>query len=71
MKIRLQGAALLAICVFAFLRIYALAHTLPRHEPGLTELLLALVVVLTGVAGAAMTMVGPALFRPYQWPPRR
>lgn len=71
MKIRLQGAALLAICVFAFLRLSALAHALPGHKGTLPDLALAMVVVVTGVAGAAMTVVGPALFRPYEWPPRR
>lgn len=71
MKTRLQGVAILAICALAMHRLYLLVHILPRHEATPLELLLALVVVLTGVVGAAMAAVGPSLFRVYQWPPQR
>ena len=69
MKIRLEGAALLALCAFVLHRIYLLVHAAPLHQASPAELTLGLVAVLTGVAGAAFVLVGPALFRPYTWPP--
>ncbi len=70
MKIRLEGVALLALCGFAMQLIYSLVHRGPHHEATPQELGLALVVLLTGIAGALLLMVGPALFRVYRWPPR-
>jgi hypothetical protein len=69
MKIRLEGAALLSLCAFVLHRIYLLVHVPPWHQASASELALGLVAVLTGVAGAAFFLVGPALFRPYAWPP--
>lgn len=63
MKIRLEGAALLILCAVALQRVYALVHILPHHQPTAIELTLGLVAVLSGMAGAAMFVVGPALFR--------
>ena len=70
MKIRLEGVALFAICAFAVHRLYLLQHVPPHHDATPTELLLGLIVFVAGVAGAAMTAVGPALFRAPEWPPK-
>ena len=69
MKTRLEGIALLTLCAFVLHRIYLLIHTVPRHDPSPLELGLGLVAVLLGIAGAAMFLVGPPLFRTYAWPP--
>jgi hypothetical protein len=69
MKIRLQGVALLALCALVLHRIYMLVHAVPMHQATPTELALGLVAALAGVWGAAFFLVGPALFRPYAWPP--
>jgi hypothetical protein len=69
MKIRLEGAALLALCGFALHRIYLLIHGIPPHQATPAELGLGVVAVVTGVIGAVMLAVGPPLFRPYAWPP--
>jgi hypothetical protein len=66
---RLHGAGFLAICAIVLHPLYILVNTPPVHEGTVTEMLLALVVVLTGLFGFAMVVVGPALFRPYAWPP--
>jgi hypothetical protein len=68
-KARLQGAALLAICALALHRIYLLINLPPYHQSSPMELLLGLVAVVTGVWGAAFLAIGPALLRPYAWPP--
>ena len=69
MKVRLEGAVLLALCAFVLHRIYLLVHVPPVHQASSAELALGLVAALTGVWGAAFLLVGPALFRPYAWPP--
>ena len=69
MTIRLEGAALLALCALVLHRIHMLVHVPPLHQASAAELALGLVAVLSGVAGAACFLVGPALFRPYAWPP--
>jgi len=69
MKTRLEGAALLALCAFVLYRIYLLVHVPPLHQASALELALGLVAVLSGVSGATFFLVGPALFRPYAWPP--
>lgn len=69
MKIRLLGGMLLALCAAALHRIFLLVHSLPQHEATAQELALGLIAVLTGVAGAALFVVGPSLFRAYVWPP--
>ena len=69
MKIRLEGVTLLALCAFVLHRIHMLVHAAPWHQSSPLELALGLVAVLSGVAGAAFFLVGPALFRPYAWPP--
>jgi hypothetical protein len=69
MKIRLEGAALIALCAFVLHRIHLLVHSPPLHQASPAELALGLLAVLSGVAGAACFLVGPALFRPYAWPP--
>jgi hypothetical protein len=69
MKIRLKGAAMLALCAYVLHRIHMLVHVAPWHQASPLELTLGLVAVLSGVAGAAFFLVGPALFRPYAWPP--
>jgi len=61
---------LLAICVFAIDRIYVSVHALPAHQPAPFEMILGLIAVVSGMAGVAMLAIGPALFRPYEWPPR-
>jgi hypothetical protein len=69
MLIRLLGAGILAACIVAMQRLALLVHVMPRHGPTPAELGLGLIAVLAGIAGAAMVTVGPALFRPYAWPP--
>jgi hypothetical protein len=69
MKSRVLGAALLALCARALHRAYLLINLLPAHQASPMELALGLIAVLTGVWGAAFLIVGPALFRPYAWPP--
>ena len=69
MKIRLEGAALLALCVLVLYRIHLLVHMPPLHQATPAELTLGLVAEIAGVCGAALFLVGPALFRPYAWPP--
>jgi hypothetical protein len=68
MKIRIFGAALLALCAFAVRRIHLLVHVPHAHPPTPAELVLSLLAILTGFAGAALLAVGPALFRAYAWP---
>jgi len=69
MNIRLPGAALLALCAFVLHRLHMLVHVQPWHQASPPELALGLIAVLTGVCGAACFLVGPALFRSYNWPP--
>jgi hypothetical protein len=69
MLIRLLGAGVLAACIVAMQRLALLVHAALRHGPTPAELGLGLVAVLAGIAGAALLAVGPALFRPYLWPP--
>jgi hypothetical protein len=69
MKSRLLGAALLGACALALHRAYLLIELPPYHQASPLELTLGLVAVLTGVWGAAFVVVGPALLRPYGWPP--
>jgi hypothetical protein len=69
MKVRLEGMALLAICALALQRLHMLVHNVPLHQASPTELVLGLVAALTGLCGAACLAIGPALFRPYAWPP--
>lgn len=68
MKIRILGAALLALCAFAVRRIHLLVHVPQAHPPTPAELVLGLFAILAGFAGAALLAVGPALFRAYAWP---
>lgn len=69
MKIRLEGAALLALCLYVLHRLSILVGAFPHHQASPLELGLGLVAVLTGVAGAAMVAVGSPLFQNYVWPP--
>jgi hypothetical protein len=68
-KTRFQGAALLALCALALRAIYLLIAARPGHQASPLELALGLAAVLTGVSGAALLLIGPALLRPYAWPP--
>ncbi|MGH7485024.1 MAG: hypothetical protein ACREMY_05365, partial [bacterium] len=68
-KTRIQGAALLGLCALALHRIYLLVNLAPAHQASPLELALGAVAVLTGVWGAVFLVVGPALLRPYAWPP--
>ena len=69
MIVRLEGAFLLALAALALQRIHLLVHAAPMHPPSALELLLGLAAVVSGAFGAAFVLVGPALFRPYAWPP--
>jgi hypothetical protein len=69
MKTRLQGIVLLALCVLALRLVFLLVQARPAHQASLAELALGLAAVLSGMFGAASLLVGPALFRPYAWPP--
>jgi hypothetical protein len=68
-KIRLEGAALLAMCALALHQIYLFIHGVPRHDATPLELGLGLVAVVAGVIGAVMLTIGPPLFQRYAWPP--
>lgn len=70
MPIRLLGAGLVALCMLAMQRLAALVHLPPRHDPSAAELGLSLAAALAGIAGAALLLVGPPLFRAFTWPPR-
>jgi hypothetical protein len=69
MKTRLQGIVLLALCALALRLVFVLVQAPPAHQASLAELALGLAAVLSGMSGAAFTLVGRALFRPYAWPP--
>lgn len=69
MKVRLEGIALLAICALALQRLHMLVHDAPWHQASPAELALGLVAAVAGLCGAACLAIGPALFRPYAWPP--
>jgi hypothetical protein len=69
MKVRLEGIALLVLCMVALQRLQLLVHAAPRLPASPTELALGLVAALTGLCGATFLAIGPALFRPYAWPP--
>ena len=70
MMVRFCGTGLLGVCLFALYRLHGLVLILPRHHPTLAEMLLSFTVVVTGIGGAMATVIGPALFQPYPWPPR-
>ena len=70
MKVRSSGVALLALCAMALYHLYVVRHGLPNHDPTPIEMIFSLIAVLTGFAGASMAIVGPKLFRQYEWPPR-
>jgi hypothetical protein len=65
------GLVLLVDCAIACFFLHSMVTTPPIHETTIAELLVGLIVMLTGTAGAAMLIVGPALFRRYTWPPRQ
>ena len=67
---RAIGAALLGLCAAALHQVAHLATTLPHHQPTAAEMLLSLVTVLALFGGSATVIIGPALNRPYRWPPR-
>jgi len=67
--VRLAGLALLAIAGLSLFYLHGLVTARPMHEGTIGELLLSLVAVVAEMSGSAMLVVGPALFRPYQWPP--
>jgi len=69
MKTRLEGIALLAFCALALRLVFLLVRAPPAHQASLPELALGLIAVVSGVFGAAFVLIGPALFRPYAWPP--
>ncbi len=69
MPTRICGLLLLAISALAVHQLHALVLAAPQHPATLTELLLSLVAILAGMSGAAVTAVGPTLFRTYAWPP--
>ncbi|HEY1606323.1 MAG TPA: hypothetical protein VGF77_12085 [Allosphingosinicella sp.] len=70
MLTRLAGTGLLAICALAIVRLHALVTGPPRHPPSAAEMVLALAVILTGLAGSLGTVIGHAFFEPHPWPPR-
>lgn len=69
-KIRVEGAALLILCALTVYRLHAVAMGLRPDAVTPGEMGLGLVVVMAGMAGAAMLVVGRPLFRPYVWPPK-
>lgn len=71
MFVRLSGLILLGICFASASRLHALALAAPAQEPTLVRLLLGLLTIACGCAGAALTMVGPKLFEPMPVPRRR
>lgn len=71
MKVRLAGLLLLSLCGLAAHQLYLFVNALPRHEPTVLELGLALATFLCGSCGAAAAAEGAALFRPCEPPPRQ
>lgn len=69
MTARLCGLGLLATGFVAVLLLHGLVLAGADHPPTPVEMLLSLVAVLSCVGGAATVAMGPALFRPYRWPP--
>ena len=67
---RMHGAGFLAMCAIMLHQLSILVNTGPVHDGTVTEMLLSLVVVVTGLLGVAMIVVGPALFSPCAWPPQ-
>ncbi|MGE5721468.1 MAG: hypothetical protein ACM3YM_03325 [Sphingomonadales bacterium] len=67
--VRLAGLTLLAIAGLSLFYLHGLVTAPPMHEGTIGELLLSLIAVVAGMSGSAMLVIGPALFRPYQWPP--
>ena len=71
MNVRLTGAGLLGVCLFALYRLHGVVTMLPHHPPSVAEMLLSLTAVVTGIGGALAISYGPALFESHPWPPLR
>jgi hypothetical protein len=70
MTVRLAGAGLLGLCLFAVYRLHALVTMMPRHQPTPAEMLLSFLCVLAGMGGAMAVLVGSNLFRSASRPQR-
>ncbi len=62
--IRFLGATLIVACAAFVHMLGELEHTPPLHQISGGELLLALVVVVTGLSGVIMMVAGEKLFAP-------
>ena len=71
MRIRLLGLALLIVSAAAFYRLYEVATPPSLAGPGLDQLALSLVAVVTLLAGASLLIAGPSLFEPMDDPTYR
>ena len=63
MLVRLLGLVSLAVCAFVLHELLALVHSAPAHSATSVELLLGLVVVVTGLGGVVMASTGSELLR--------
>lgn len=70
MRTRLVGLLLLLACTLSVSALCGQVRAGPSHPPTVLEMLLSLLAVLTGCAGAMATVIGTALFEPYTWPPK-
>jgi hypothetical protein len=63
MRTRILGASLVGFSIVAILILHALVMAPPVDHPATTgELLLALLIVITGLPGAGMLVEGPSIF---------
>lgn len=69
MRIRMLGIVLLLVALAGLQRLVWLNVLVPAETPSPGELLLALLIVLAGMSGAALLCFGAALFGAYRWPP--
>ena len=68
MRIRLLGLALLIVSAAAFYKLYEVATPPSLAGPGLDQLALSLVAVVTLLSGASLLIAGPSLFEPMDSP---
>ena len=68
--IRAAGALLILMSMAAMFRIHELVTHVPARPATAGEVLLSIGATIAGMAGMALAFIGPALFRPYHWPPR-
>ena len=63
MTVRIFGLGLILVSGIAVHWLYVLVHTAAHHSQNVGELLLAALIVVTGLGGVLMAAVGNELFR--------